>query len=365
MGYWDRNPDADTAEGGALVYGYVEGNKPTLLAAGLKKETLTSTTVEVRVIMWPLVVDTEFESEVARPAKYPAKIGGPVSLNAAGDWKVNWTVKRGTVGASGFDDLLIAQANADTGGETGPLVYPGSGLNAFIKNPAPTPTVEAKVLDTLDLTDNTISMKLFDIVSSTGATGDVAFTLDYIPFGLLLLSDWPDVSTLFNRTKPPTWVIRNGLNDAPQSVDTDFDNPLGNGKNGNGAVPFEVVPSTFTPLQAVYYVSQSGSDKTGTGEATSPFKTIKKALALLSKDYVDNKGKWPLGNDKDGNQVENPITITDTGVPATKVYPPITLSNYRNKADEAVLVLVLDGTSLLTVGKGVIKVRLVVLDLVV
>jgi hypothetical protein len=69
MGLWDRDYEVE-AEAQDDLYKYTD-NPPTLLAAGLKEQTVTGSG-KVTVTMWPIVVDTVFTSG--------AQTAGPVVI---------------------------------------------------------------------------------------------------------------------------------------------------------------------------------------------------------------------------------------------------------------------------------------------
>jgi hypothetical protein len=343
MGHWERNTEGERSIGNLTEYSYNESEnyKPTLLAAGLQTQVVQAGTTEVRVLMWPIVVDTKFtDSGGLSVSPDPTKLGEPVSLSQAESWTVNWTVQRGTVGLNGFDDLIRAQKvilgedvqELVCGGVTGTMYLDRAG------DPVATPS--------LSLSENTIAMDISDYLDGATdmATGDVAFKLTYIPFGLGAGS-W----TGFSRETAlgaPEWIIRNGLNDEAQDGKTDFDDPYGTvagvQKNGNGAVPFMVVLPDIARTFAQYYV-RSGSTTTSEnpwrGSEAYPFATINEALVQLEADYAANKNtSWmPSGSGKiDPAEIivqgpltvsGNSISIIDNSDPALKEYPPIILRN--------------------------------------
>jgi hypothetical protein len=214
MGYWES-----TLVNGK--YSYTNDERPTLLAAGLRTQKVTSSDREVKVIMWPLAVDTEFNyiPDPANPPN-PVEIGKPVSLFPISGLTANWTVKRGTIGDAGFTDLLAAQAKA---GQSGP-VSAATPQGFFYEGTEGNKT--ERVIDA-KLTDNTISM---DISKITGldlekvTSGAVAFKLTYIPFGLTVPGNWSVPRETELGSLPPEWIIRNGLNDSFQDDKTDFNN---------------------------------------------------------------------------------------------------------------------------------------------
>lgn len=100
MGHWEHDGNYRYFDTSA------DFRPPTLLAAGLKTQPVTGSG-KITVVMWPVVVDTEFASGSRTAAPKGNGMPGMVSLLPL-DWKVTWTVKKGASG-DGFADMVTAQ----------------------------------------------------------------------------------------------------------------------------------------------------------------------------------------------------------------------------------------------------------------
>jgi hypothetical protein len=262
MGHWERDYEAEKTSNGVLKYN--EDASPTLLAAGLKEMTVTGSGT-ITVVMWPIVVDTEFAGAGSRKAS-PSLAGNPTSVSLAPvSWTVTWTVLKGNSG-DGFDILKQAQKAVNTSQlfTTTSVKVSGDDLSPVtITNPV------------LDITGNHHKI-ILDIPGDftsrferLGRSGWVNFNLKYVPFGLTESSWWTDTifdDAAFRQKKDtPEWIIRNGVNDAAQNEKTNFNafhhfvkNMVNEvdvytenlDVNGNGAVSFVIVaegPGPYNP----------------------------------------------------------------------------------------------------------------------
>jgi hypothetical protein len=242
MGHWNRDYAHETD--GNFAY---TADPPTLLAAGLKEQEVLGSE-KVTVTMWPIVVDTTFTSgsRSIEPAVTDGKPGKTTLLPI--DWMVNWTIKRGRSG-NGLTDLIAAQKITDpNAGDILKVV----GDPKFVVNNSVTKIP-------LTRNNNVISGFLGTYTSGfsqIGAEGAANFRMAYVPFNKIgeQANPWNDYDTQsafdLSGEKFPVWIIRNGINDKAQDVETDFsqfhniDNPAKGTFNGNGAVAFTVIPRT-------------------------------------------------------------------------------------------------------------------------
>jgi hypothetical protein len=247
MGHWERNYGAES--GGNYVY--KETVPPTLLAAGLKEQTVIGSG-KITVTMWPLVVDTVFTSG-ERTAAPVITSGNPkeVSLLPV-NWNVTWTIKRGLSG-NGLADLIKAQK----------IAAPSAGETLLLKSPPQTVVWQGTgngTWSSITLTGNVItrSIKAYtNGFAKIGTRGSVNFKMEYIPFNLAGTggtNPWAglDARSAFDLSgnKVPVWIIRNGVNDEAQNAATNFTafhnigNPGMRDANGNGAVRFGMAAKT-------------------------------------------------------------------------------------------------------------------------
>jgi hypothetical protein len=238
MGHWERNYAAE--DGGSYIY---TADPPTLLAAGLKTQTVTGNGA-VTVTMWPLVVDTKFSTDDAEVQPVSARTAEPVVGAALGllpvNWNVTWTIKRGTSG-DGLASLIAAQkiVNSDAGDsillKSKKTIVRGDGL---ADTEAP---YSGEITDVL-----TVPVGAYTFgITRIGKGGSANFELEYIPYNKA--DGWAAFNgeSVFDLDggKTPVWIIRNGINSLAQDGNTDFE-ALGKAgypdANGNGAVGFAV-----------------------------------------------------------------------------------------------------------------------------
>jgi hypothetical protein len=247
MGHWERDYAAEPADG---TYVYKEDSPPTLLAAGLKEERIVGDG-EITVMMWPIVVDTQFtttDETVASKSRKKEPVvqdGKPetVELHAA-NWTVTWTIIRGNTN-SGLTDLIQAQ-RIPPFPETGDTLLLRS-KKTFLRGAGLSDkeqTYEAK-------TGNVITLGLGSYGAGEarkGKTGSVTFNLEYVPFnirGTEKGNPWRQFNKKsafdLSGANEPVWVIRNGVNDLASDSKTNF-KTLGDGtSNGNGATVFKIL----------------------------------------------------------------------------------------------------------------------------
>ncbi|MDR2742708.1 MAG: hypothetical protein LBB98_11240 [Treponema sp.] len=237
MGHWEHDGN----------YTYDESEPPTLLAAGLKEIDVTGSG-KITVVMWPIVVDTEFRATGNRTAAPVVSDGKPgkVSLLPV-DWGVRWMVKKGSSG-NGFESLVTAQKVIN--GEA------GEDLLVTDKQAIVTAAGQRYTDALLTVAENVITLGSIGSytagITKIGTVGSVQFRLEYVPFNVTDVGIWDDYQgdSKFDLdgTKTPVWVIRNGINDEAQNATTDFSR-FGNeaGYNGNGAVTYVVAAATPQP----------------------------------------------------------------------------------------------------------------------
>jgi hypothetical protein len=239
MGYWEHTN-----------YTYTAG-PPTLLCAGLTpNQGLNSTgNTTVTITMYPLVVDTKFERTTDGLIIEPKIVDGkpePAYITP-GTWKTIWTVPRLEGGVqNGFENPLV-KAQKIINSSWGDVLkiksrkFFSSSLNA----------IEDSATSTPHFFNYNIAGTMVK-----GSSGWTTFNLEYVPFNLLAAGDsnpWTPYNAkskfILTGTNTPVWIIRNGVNDSAQTVNTDFVNFSNNNPsfNGNGGVRFEVGLPPFPP----------------------------------------------------------------------------------------------------------------------
>jgi hypothetical protein len=226
FGYWERIfANESTDNEGVTTFAYNENAKPVLLAAGYQSQEIDGGGM-VTVTMWPLVIDAAFVTPAEEVAGEPA-IAQTSEVIQFGNWKARWTINRNDSGSgnyNGLTSLLLAQSRSQT--------------------PPPALSIAAKRLvvngveassESAGTTTNIVEFPLpvKDEMTDIGTGYTVNFNLEYVPFGLAG-ADWSgyDGKSAFNlASSPPTWIIRNGLNDEAQNAATDFNKA---GKPGSG-----------------------------------------------------------------------------------------------------------------------------------
>jgi hypothetical protein len=248
MGHWERDyPNKSNGD-----YNYKDG-PPTLLVAGLEEKLITDSKT-LSVIVWPIIVDTEFTTrDAAVPmdsrSKQPevnAATGkiGTVNLHK-GDWNVTWTIKcRDTGESDGLAELIEAQR----------IRFPEAGAKLLLKSKKT--ILRGEDRSPLEVsydpeTENVITLGLGDYAKGSdrvGKTGSVTFNLEYVPFNIRG-SEEKNPWEAFNGisafdlagANEPVWIIRNGINDMAQDSNTNF-KTFGTGTaNGNGAISFKIL----------------------------------------------------------------------------------------------------------------------------
>jgi hypothetical protein len=225
MGNWER-----TDNGGTYLYN--SSAKPTLLAAGIitDKQLNFEGTTTITITMSPLTVDTKFtkSSETIEP-KIVNGVPKPAYLTP-GQWAINWTIRQ-----SVFEKALIpAQAKAGTTGSALAVKSKKIYLSGVSKESQTGAGVTTSNLITYSIAGNEIT---------NGASKNVYFNLEYVPFNLDNSNAWSGRTSLYFTlpTERPVWIIRNGLNDAVPTANTNFSNNMSHpAANGNGAVKYVV-----------------------------------------------------------------------------------------------------------------------------
>jgi hypothetical protein len=191
-----------------LVQGGKAGTEPpTLLAAGLSKETFipSHAVTEIEITMHCIDVKPSFISgDETAPVE-----NGVFQLAPGKTWQAVWKI-RGLDGLGEFkvpDSIAISGGNAEVPGKADLSNFQFNGTSV---------TADIAVLQ-----------------------GAAYFNLLYKPLNLTddkWQEGFPGAPKI-----PPEWIIRNGLNDEPQDGNTDFLALAGGdiSKNGNGAVRFD------------------------------------------------------------------------------------------------------------------------------
>jgi formylglycine-generating enzyme required for sulfatase activity len=236
MGHWERDYVAE-AEAGDGKYVYTS-DPPTLLAAGLRDQTVTGSG-KVTVTMWPLVVDTVFSSG-ERDTAPVVTAGKPAAVSLLPvNWDVKWTITRGT-GGNGLLDLVKAQK----------IPVPAAGEDLLLKSAKTLVRPGDGKWDDVTPGGNVITRSIGTRTSGfgkIGTSGSVNFKLEYIPFNLTGnggTNPWTryhgESAFELDGEKEPVWIIRNGVNDRAQDTETDFTGGWAGVANGNGAIAFKV-----------------------------------------------------------------------------------------------------------------------------
>jgi hypothetical protein len=249
MGHWHHDGS----------YNYDDGTPPILLAAGLTKDKQLNATGDttVSITMYPLIVDTKFQSTDDGTTIEPAVVDGkpaPAYLTPGKNWKAIWTVQRSVAGSNGFEMALVPAQK---------VVNSGAGDNLLVKAQR---SILSGTFGTLTNTGNSLSYTIPAANIQKGSSGDVNVNLEYVPFNLSAASAWNvQSSPYFTTTWPPVWIIRNGMNDVSQDGNTDFNNfRLGYfTNNGNGAVRFAVELKPTMPATDPNLKVQNGTFAAG------------------------------------------------------------------------------------------------------
>jgi hypothetical protein len=242
MGQWERDNAAEVDEGSAPSYIYRV--KPTLLKSGFTQQAINSESNSITLTMRRPKVDTSFiaiggtAENPREPQKYPD--GGKyqmATILSPRDWSIKWTLKFN--GENALGKLLEAEKVFNPVANTVSVQvkgYAGENTPAQIDN---------GLVDFNGKNIVTMDIKGYTQVANIGKKYSANFRLDYVPFNLTTLSEWNDKlpSTYWQGTLP-TWYIRNGVNNTPQDLNTDFGAytvaGFTNSANGNGAVVFAV-----------------------------------------------------------------------------------------------------------------------------
>ena len=291
---------------------------PTLLNVGLTESILnTEGSTTINIVMYPLVVQTAFTS--GGQTVEPEVVDGfpkPVSLSP-GDWKVEWTIQRANAGTDGLDRLRAAQAiMEDTGYDLGLDRNGGRELKirglTYKKDGAPVSPQPA-----VTSISNGIDWALDSAYTGNiGDTGAVNFNVEYVPFNLTGADDWK----IAYSGKPvetacadgiPAWIIRNGVNDAAPTGNTNFNNFGDTDKcpdaNANGAVAFEVKSS---------YTAVTGVTLNPSTNKTIPLNgTLDLTADVTPNDATNKKLTWTINSaavtiDKTETQSGQSVRIT-------------------------------------------------------
>jgi hypothetical protein len=205
-------------------------------------------------VVYPLRVETKFTLSGTNTVVEPSDTWGAAWSAARlvpGAWNIEWAVKRpdtdpkgNPIDPSGFSDLEAANLRNNDPWYKALAAQ----VSSSVGSPAPTPSLSSGNKITLDLSSYT---------GTVGNTGSANFNLTYVPFSLNESAKWTVVksakfSDMVLDEIPldgiPHWIIRNGVNDAPQDGNTTFDsNSTWDGTaNGNGAVAFTVAEPVET-----------------------------------------------------------------------------------------------------------------------
>jgi hypothetical protein len=236
MGNWERDIAADAPDAnnsGSIILGYKEDAYPVLLAAGYVEEQFTGAGI-IRVMMWPVVIDTVFQARNSALEVQPIT-GQPVDLLQTGSWKVKWNIGRNS-SSNGLAPLLKAHSAA----AELPVIAKKYIVDGVVKGSLTGGTTSHAFEFPLDEYKN---------ITDIGESHGVNFCVEYAPFNKTAITDWiayDRVSKFDFAVSPPKWIIRNGLNDAIQNSYTDFsktENPVASDYklyNGNGGAGFTV-----------------------------------------------------------------------------------------------------------------------------
>jgi hypothetical protein len=296
MGHWERN----YPQGSSEHYVYEENVLPTLLATGLKEQTVTGSG-KVTVTMWPLIVDTVFTA-AGKDSVEPVVTGG--KPGEAGllpvNWNVTWTIKRALTGSAGGLTALVDAQKKIPGQSNATALLLKSGPAIKLRVPGTTGPESGPETPALTLNGNLVSGSIGAYTNGfakIGTTGAVNFEMEYVPFNLAGTGN-PNPWTGFDErsafdlsgTNVPVWIIRNGVNDLAQNNDTNFAafHHIGDAgmdaANGNGAVRYSIAPKTSTG-------TGDGSDKlvVKDGEFLGPSGSSTPEIAFTTGGYEVNE----------------------------------------------------------------------------
>jgi uncharacterized repeat protein (TIGR02543 family) len=240
-----------------ILMGHKAGDNiaPTLLASGFLKKQLAAGENRLEIPLTPIVVGAEFTHyDAPADVRQPGRLARAVGLDAGKGYTLVYTLGSGTRPAGGRPEDALQVTSGDG---LAPLKAADKaafhGLNNFIppdglrlvdnvaRYSFNTAGATADVPDWYDThgvhSTNGVATYTVDSGAANPNVGSVYFNMVYAPFGLDAPDNWKDRGK-FSRpiADVPTWVIRNGLSDAPQDEATDFAAYPADGKNANGAI---------------------------------------------------------------------------------------------------------------------------------
>jgi hypothetical protein len=249
--------------------------QPTLLQSGYTKITATAEPIELKIPVAPLMIDMTFFNG-STVVSFPASVGTPLGLEKSTTYTVEVQVKtegkNGVLTGDGLWPLKLADSGTrmgqtwangkegfskpvSEGGYTGevsldaiPVLlgnWTNSTIGYFIEGGQR--NVSMDYLATGKRWSTTGSAKYQFATGSADANGKFYFHLEYVPYNVVLSSEWTGKTGQTKiGEKMPIWIIRNGANDWAQNANTNFKRGaiqvgnVGNGYNGNGAIPIKV-----------------------------------------------------------------------------------------------------------------------------
>jgi hypothetical protein len=288
MGHKNRDYADPSVSEDTVAY---TSDPPTLLAAGFKSQSV-SRGQKITITMYPVVVDTKFTS-AGVPVE--AVLEGKLLQPAA--WNIAWEV-------TGLQALKAADPGGDIFVEARPVVWDrDNDAGAWAGIPSTPPISPLPAVNDNGVMEIILNVSAYDRVENRNSAN---FNVEYLPFPEAGWSGW---------NASPVWIIRNGINDAPQDAYTSFASGTtwGGGAaapNGNGAVRFSVKPS--------FYVSSTGDDGWA-GTSSQPFATLAAAYPAALDDLVRKQitflsdldaGDHPMMLEPPGVTADEEITIT-------------------------------------------------------
>jgi hypothetical protein len=308
MGHWERKYG---------TYDYKAG-PPTLLAAGLQSKEIQPGSNTVTITMYPIVIDTKF---IAGGVVTETKgADGVFSLAPGKDWDLKWTATRGSAGTNSLDVLVAAQKKISGRENENTLL-----LKSASAVGSPQPGIGS-------LNGNVFTLNIGKYtLPQTGTEGYANFNLEYAPFGVNDPAAWEG----FSGGGLPIWIIRNGVNNEAQTVQTDFTDPNkwgGGGVNGNGSERWKI--AVKTPAE--------GSGLTVTnGSYTWPAKSQTGTVGFTAGGYLSGtaEGYYAVVGKDAGKPGYSAYTLLAAGLAAgAHTGKPITLPGKTGDYDVYVVI---------------------------
>jgi hypothetical protein len=277
---------------------------PTLLASGYAMKTLEAGVNALEMPLVPIVVGAAF-THYANPqdVRQPGRLARTVGLDANAVYALVCTLGSATRYAGGRPGDALREV---TGDGAAPLReadkaachgrddwMPPDGLHLVANYARYSFNPAGQASDVPDWYEkngghgtNGVATYTVEAGQASDVAGSVYFNMVYAPFGLKALNNWKDRGKFSHPVADvPLWIIRNGLNDAPQNADTNFGVYDGTASyNANGALSVGVAAAGGVAAQGAGLYEDNNPWPIDAGLAGAPT-DLTAALAFL-----DGKG---------------------------------------------------------------------------